>query len=174
MTFAPTNSDQQFLPPNIDLPNPKEEPDLFYEVINERERNTASIVNSKQNGNYSTQEQLSCQFWFKVPTGSTEPLQRLGFRKVINFGALPNAGTKSVAHGITVTAATSITHIYGAATNPTATDPNPSFIPLPYVDVTTENNEITLYASNTKVYVITAADYTAFTICYIILDYLQN
>jgi hypothetical protein len=174
MSFDPPDTLQAFLSPAIDIPNPREEPDLFYEVINERERDTASIVNGKENATYSTLETVTCQNWFSTSPASSQQLQRQGFRKVINFGALPNTGTKSVAHGITVTASTSITRIYGAATNPTALDPNPRFIPLPYVDTTTEANEITLYASDVNVYVVTAANFSAFTICYIILEYLQN
>jgi len=130
-------------------------------------------VNTKETGIYDnarefiTSEQYFPQPAFNSGTPQT-PEYRLVYRTVINFGVLPNAATISVPHNITCTAATTFTRIYGAATNPGA-----SYIPLPFVSATDVAHNIEVNVDTTNVNVITGANYSAYTISYIVLEYLQ-
>lgn len=139
----------------------------------------AMAINGKDDGLYDTQEQLSVQTFFPNPniagsSGTQFPEMRPVYRKVIYFGALPGAGaTISVPHGITITAGStfSITRIYGAATNPTTM----KFIPLPYADPSGGFSGITLNADATNVNITTGStNWSAYTITYVILEYLKN
>ena len=130
-------------------------------------------VNTKETGIYdNAREFITSEQYFPNPvffSGTPQtPEYRLVYRTVINFGALPNAATKSVPHNITCTAATSFTKIYGAST-----DPSTEYIPLPFVSATDVAHNIEVNVDTTNVNVITGADYSAFTITYIILEYLQ-
>lgn len=135
--------------------------------------NISLSINARDAGYYDTREFLNSQVFFPNPTLNsatlTSPTYRSVFRKVINFGALPNAGAKSVAHGITCTAATSFTRIYGCATDPVAL----AYIPLPYASPVLANN-ISIDVNATNVTITTGSNRTAFTICYVILEYLQT
>jgi len=131
-------------------------------------------LNGKDDGTFTLFSQLiTGQSWFFNPAltyaSSTTPQTRTAYRTVINFGTLPNAGTKSVAHGIVCTPTTTFTKIYGAASDTSGNN----YIPLPYASPTLVNN-IELNADGTNVNVITGVDRTNFTICYIILEYMQN
>jgi hypothetical protein len=159
-----------FLAPNIDLPDVAVNPSLFMEVINERERSTASIVNIKENGTFTIEELEAGENWFAA-AGNAISRTRAAFRVVVNFGALPNAGSKSVPHNIPITSMYSATHVYGAATNPTATGNNPIWIPIPRVDAT---DPVALHVTPTNVVITTITNLSAFTTCYVILEYLKS
>ena len=158
-----------FLAPNLDLPEVTEDPKLFYEIMNERERATASVVNIKENATYITAEQQTAQSWFS-DTGVTSTT-RGGFRMVVNFGPLPNAGSKSVPHGIPITSMYSATLVVGAATNPNATGTNPIWIPVPRVDAT---DPVAIHVTPTNVVITTITDLSSFTVCYVVLEYLKS
>lgn len=135
--------------------------------------NSAALaINNKDSGLYDTSEFVNGQTFFPNPVlpADTEPTKRQVYRKVVNFGALGN-GLVSVAHGLTIAAgsAYSFTRIYGVATNPTTL----SFIPIPYVS-SVAANIIELSVDATNVNITTAADKSAYTICYVILEYLKQ
>jgi len=130
-------------------------------------------VNTKETGIYdNSREFITSGQYFPNPmffSGTPqEPDPRMVYRTVINFGALPAAATKSVPHNITCSAATSFTRIYGAATNPST-----SYIPLPFVSATDVAHNIEVNVDTTNVNVVTGTDYSAYTVTYIILEYLQ-
>jgi hypothetical protein len=153
----------------------KENPDLqellvrMYQNINQ----ITLALNVKDSGIYALSEFVNGQLLFPNPNNNSStavyPAQRQILRKVINFGALPNAGTKSVAHGIICTSATLFTRIYGAASDTTGFN----YIPLPYASPTLVNN-IELKVDGTNVTVITGIDRTNFNMCLIILEYVQS
>lgn len=130
-------------------------------------------VNFRDVGYYDTREFLNGQMFFPNPLLSsqtpTTPSYRAVARKVINFGALPNAGTKTVAHGIVCTANTSFTRIYATATDPVAF----SYLPIPYVSLTLING-IELSVDGTNVSITTGIDRTSYTVVYVILEFLQT
>lgn len=130
-------------------------------------------LNTKDTGIYNNSQFVNSQIWFPNPSltsaSGTYPDFRQVYRCVVNFGALPNATTKSVAHGITITSSTTFTRIYGAASDTTGNN----YIPLPYTSPTLANN-IQLDVSATNVTITTGANRTNFNICYIILEYIQS
>jgi hypothetical protein len=146
----------------------------LYQNIN----NMSLLLNFKDTGLYNTFEIVNGQIFFPDPTlnsttgspkGGANAVLRQVFRKVINFGALPNAATKSVAHGITITPKTSFTRIYATATDPVSK----FYIPIPYASPTPADC-VEIFVDGTNVNIIDAINKTNFTICYVILEYLQQ
>lgn len=88
------------------------------------------------------------------------------YRKVIDFGELPNAGSKSVAHG--VADIVRFTRVCGIATDAAGQN-----LPLPMVSANGANN-IYLAVGNARVTIQTASDRSNFTWCYITLEYLRS
>jgi hypothetical protein len=131
------------------------------------------LVNNKDTGLYDTSEFVNSQQFFPNPalnsSTSQYPALRNVFRKVINFGALPNATTTSVAHGIVCTSLVTFTRIYGCASDPTT-----SFIPLPYASCTNVAHNVELNADGTNVNITTGTNRSAYTTTYVILEYLKN
>lgn len=135
----------------------------------------AMVINTKDTAYYDTNELVNGQLFF--PNSSTQTTSfsstlasyRQVYRKVINFGALPNTTTKSIAHGITVTKSTVFTRIYGTSTNAIAGE----YIPLPYASATALNT-VELFVTTTQVTIITSADYSAYTTTVVILEYVQS
>ncbi len=140
----------------------------LYQNINE----IALVLNIKDSGYYVESEFVNGQIFFPdtslSSTTAANPVHRQVFRKVINFGTLPNAGTTSVAHGLTVDANFTFTRIYG-----TATDPSTTFIPIPYSSTTLINN-IEINVDTTNVNITTGIDRTGFTTTYVILEYIKQ
>jgi hypothetical protein len=149
----------------------------FIIVLTQVINNICLAVNAKDTGYYPLTEFVNSQYFFPNPalssTTANTPSQRNVFRKIVNFGTLPNAGTTSVAHGITFTATYTATRIYGAASDVGATL---RYIPIPFVDVSgaepVGNIEINL--DNTNVNITTTGNGTNFTVCYVIIEYLKN
>ena len=129
----------------------------------------STILNTKDSAYYMTQEFITGQQFFN-PISNNPNDNRMSFRKVINFGAL-GVATKSVAHGITVSATTIFTRIYGVASKTTVTR---SYLPLPYASSTAVNNNIELSVDATNVTISNGIDRSAYDQCYVVLEYLQN
>lgn len=133
----------------------------------------ALVVNIKDSGYYYPQEFVNGQVFFPNPslnsTTSQAPIPRQVFRKVINFGALPDTASTSVPHELTIDANFSFTRIYGCATNPST-----SFIPIPYVTITASADNIQLDVDSTFVTITTESDRSAYTTCYVILEYIKQ
>lgn len=153
-----------------------EDPEALRELLVRMYQNLnlmANVLNVKDSGMYQITEFVNGQLFFINPaynsSTTVQPTLRQVFRKVINFGALPNTATKSVAHGITCTTSTTFTRIYGAASNTTGF----KYIPLPYADAAGVDN-IQLDVDATNVNVTTASNKTAFNVTYIILEYIQT
>lgn len=124
-------------------------------------RRLAASANTKELGTYMPYETATNQQYF-VANDTTKT--RNTYRKVINFGALPNTATKMVAHGIPFTSQYQMLRIYGTATDPTGVF---QYIPLPYPN-------ITMYATGTNVIVTTPSNWSNFTLCTIVLEYAKN
>lgn len=132
-------------------------------------------INNKENGIYPEEEIINGQLWFPDLTLSSStgqlPEPRQVFRKVINIGALLNAATKTVSHEIVFPATSTITRIYGGASDTT----NQVFIPLPFVSQSgaIAAGDTELYADDTNVYITPTGDATSFDTCYVVLEYLK-
>lgn len=102
--------------------------------------------------------------------GSTSQVFRQVFRKVIDFGALPNAGTKSIPHGIVFDNNFTLTYLGAYATDPI----NFVAVPIPYVDPGTLANSIALTMDSTNINITTVINYSSFTRCFITVEYMQE
>ena len=173
-TIAPSNAQSSYLQVEFDLPQDEKRQS---EIIAERHRRIASVVNIKENAQYEKRELLSAEQWFSAnPTGETPGyiITKYGFRTTIDCVAL-NGGV-SIPIGVTVLVLTS-----GAtATMPPAisgyTVPLPSHIaglgadgvsiwePLVYATFTSSTNTLT----------ITNNYSAALTWCVFVLEYLKQ
>lgn len=166
--FVPTTFTFNLL--EIDSSNIKFEE--FLRKLSSNLNNIATALNLKDTGVYSADEFVCGKTYFANTTlrstSASAAAPRQVFRKVVDFGALPNATSKSVAHGLTMTASTIITDIYGGATDPSGNN----YIPLPYSSPTLNNN-IELRGDGTNVIITTGIDRTAFTTTYVVLEYLK-
>lgn len=141
----------------------------LYQNIN----NISLAVNIKNTGYYPLQEFLTGQAFFPDPVNNSStassPVLRQTFRMTVNFGALPDTGSKSVPHGININAGYSLVSYVGGATSPA---PWRSIV-LPYPSVVLANT-IEVSVDSTYVTVTTAADYSAYTRCIIYIEYLKS
>lgn len=167
MSFLPANSINSFVPNDLIIPQDFKEANL---VLTDYFRLIVDALNDKDIAQYTTTPIVNGQKWFTPNDPNT---YRFTYRKVIDFGALPNAATKSVAHGISTSSTTIWTRIYATATDPAASTTN-SAIPIPYVDPNTLANGIQLDVDATNVNITTAANYTAYTVCYVVLEYIED
>jgi len=156
---------------SIDIKSPefKELLIRLWQTVNE----ISLVTNMKDTGYYTETEFINSQVYFPDPlltaADNTVPVYRPVYRKVINFGALPNNAVKSVAHGITFTDTTIFTRIYGAASDKTA---GRNYLPIPHSSPTLADN-ILLLADDTHVQIRTGSNRTAFTECYVVLEFLK-
>ena len=90
------------------------------------------------------------------------------YRKVINFGALPNNTEKQVATGLT---GCLIVNVYGISNY---TSNNATQTPIPYVDCSDLTKSMLLIVRDygTKVGIKTAMNYSAFS-AYIVVEYYK-
>lgn len=156
---APKNSEAVYLPVSETFPN---DPKDLREKLNFIYSLMANATNVRDISLYEDSEILNGQTYF---TAGNPQVKRQIYRTVINFGALPNTATKSVPHNITLSATSEFTRIYA-----TATQPGTSFIPIPYASAVAP---IELNVDMTNVNITTTSNRTAFTICYVVLEYIK-
>jgi len=156
-----------------ELPINSKEFKEFLVRLRQSTNNIALVLNIKDSGYYVLEEFLNGQAFFPNPalnsTTATTPQLRQVFRITVNFGALPNAGAKVIAHGINVIAGYSFTRIYATATDPNAL----TFLPIPYAALVLNQN-IQTDVDATNITITTGTDRTNYTICYVVLEYIKN
>lgn len=161
------------LPENYIIPEEESERNL---KIRQYLNDIAVATNTKSSGIYDASETITGKRFLPVfGTGtSTNANYRSVFRTVINFGALPNATTTSVAHGISTTQNFSFVKIYGTATDPGASTVTAA-IPIPYINTTTPGDSVQINVDATNVNITTTtANYTAYTRCFVVLEYIKT
>lgn len=129
-------------------------------------------LNLKVSGYYSTTQSVNSKTFFPNPVtssaNSTNPDRQVMF-VTLYFGPLPDTATLSIPHGITCTGITTFVDYYGAANDVTGKN----YISLPYPSPTAANNiEVSVDATNVNI--TTGRNRTAFTICYLTLEFLQQ
>jgi len=154
---------------NIDVTS-KEFKELLirlYQYLN----NMSISMNTRDAGFYTEEEFVNGQVFPPTATipGNSPSSTRQAFRKLVQFGALPNTATKNVAHGITVNNNLTFTRIYGAATDKVAH----TYIPLPYASPTLNEN-VSLSADGTNIIITTGIDRTAYTDTWVIVEFLKS
>lgn len=105
---------------------------------------------------YSTTEQ-------RVGTYNGKPL----YRKIVEFGALPNATSKNVAHSISNLL--NVVNIKGWTKRADGTT-----FPLPYESGSQINESIALFSNNTNISIYCGVNRTEFTTTYITLEYTKT
>jgi hypothetical protein len=148
---------------NYDSPDSYE---AFSEIFQREHKRVVDAVNSKEGGLYSLQQVATFQEYF---TPGNPQKNRNVYRKVINFGALPNNTSRTIPHNINFTNTTRLTRMYGASSNPNAIQ----FIPLPFASPTLANN-VSIEANAAGVTVTTGKDYSGFVDTTIVLEYTQG
>lgn len=136
--------------------------------------NMALAINNKDTGLYPLTEFVNSQLFFADPnldsSSSQTPTQRQVFRKVINFGGLPNSsGSKQEAHNINITDGYTFTRIYGTASDTTGHN----YIPLPYAS-SVAADIIELKVNDTHVIITVASDKSDFNQTYVVLEYIKQ
>jgi hypothetical protein len=133
----------------------------------------SQVLNLKETGYYYQQEFVTGQKFFPnpaiPPTSPASQIARQGFRVTVNFGALPNATTKSIPHGIPWNSMTTATCYYGASTNTSTLEG----VPLPYASLSGDTIEVWIDSVNVNV-ATNSATWVDYTITYITIEYLKN
>lgn len=170
-SFIPTTNSweiEEIQSSNID-PKLKELLVRLYQNMN----NMAIVVNTKDSALYDTQEFVTGGIYFPNPTQlqptAMSAIYRPIFRKVINFGPLPNATTTSVYHQIPINSGYILVNAIGASTKSDMS----SMIPLPFSSPTLNEN-IKLEITPTQINITTGIDRTSYTTTYIVLQYLKQ
>jgi hypothetical protein len=127
----------------------------------------ATVLNLKDTGYYPLGEFSNSQLFFPNPAYSSStsvlPAYRGVTRIVVNFGSLPNTGTKSVAHGLTPTPSWTFTRIYATASDTTGM----TYIPIP-------SAQANLTVDATNVNITTTANLTNYNVCYVVLEWIKT
>jgi hypothetical protein len=150
--------------------NSKEFKDFIVQLI-QNYNNLALAINIKTSGYYIQPEFLTSNLFFNEVEPNTF---RSEFRVSIPFGALPNAGTKSVAHGIDIRTIAPLTTVIFVGHDAWSSKPDQtSFIPIPFSS-SVLNENIKLTVTSTNIVITTAIDYSAYTNTIVTLRYLKS
>lgn len=138
-----------------------------------RNLNSMSLaLNYKQSGMFLLGEALTGGLLYfnasNKNVGESQTTRNI-FCTTVNFGALPNNTSKSVAHNIEITTGYQCVGIYGGATNTART----SFISLPFSSATLNEN-IKVEADATNIVVTTAIDYSDYIESTIFIYYVKE
>ena len=163
MSSLPPNSQQSFLPTTLILPDLSNAKEFNY-VLTDFLKKMIAAINDKDIAQYVRQEVQNGQKYFEPNSANTF---RGIYRKVIEFGALPNIATKDINHEITVTATTRFTRIYA-----TANRPDTSFFPIAFGNPLGVS-DISIEITPTVVRIVTTIDYSAYTDVFVVLEYLK-
>ena len=169
---SPVNSVSYAVPENISF---AKDFDKFYVQFSQLYKRMAAAINSKDIGTYLQSEIVNGQ-QYENPRGpgaapglpSSTNVNQI-YRKVINFGTLPNAGPGVAAHGLADYANCHFTRIYAAATDLTT-----NAIPIPYINVAAPADSIQLDIGPVNVVITTTtANWIGYTECYVVIEYFK-
>lgn len=142
--------------------------------IVEQLKRISNAVNIREIGWFLDQELLAGKAFIPginiVNDGGSSQQFRQVLRKVIDFGSLPVAGTKSVPHGITFDANFTLIQIWAAATDPVGL----TAIPIPYIDPASFAFSVRLAMDSTNVNISVGGNASNYTRCFVVLEYLQE
>jgi hypothetical protein len=140
----------------------------------EQLKKLATAINIREIGWFLDEELLSGKAFIPginaLSTGASSQIYRQVLRKVIDFGALPAAGTKSVPHGINFDNNFTLTFFGAYATDPL----NLIAFPIPYADPIALVNAVSLTMDVTNVNITVGINRSAFTRCFVTIEYMQE
>lgn len=126
----------------------------------------SNAVNAREIGFFLDEELLSGKSFIPGVTSAGNPqVFRSVFRKVIDFGPLPNAGTKTVPHGIVFDNNFTLIQLFGAATDPTGL----TALPLPLAAAAPF--QIELYMNSTDIIVVAGSARSNYTRVFVVVEY---
>lgn len=131
-------------------------------------------VNSREIGFFLDQELLTGKAFIPglndIANGGSSQQFRTVLRKVIDFGVLPNATTKSVPHEIVFDNNFTLVDLWAAATDPV------SFfaINIPFATPIATANNIALIMDATNINITTGVNRSNFTRCFVVIEYIQE
>lgn len=168
MTLNSQNFDS-YIPIYETPPESWEEGRIFFV---EQMRILATAINMREIGFFIDLEVIAGKNFIPgaaiVQEGGTTQQFRTVLRKVIDFGALPNTGTKSVAHGITFDYNFTLIQLWASSTDPVAF----VAIPIPFASATGGHVEINMNATNINI--TTTSNRTSFTRTFVVVEYIQE
>lgn len=142
--------------------------------------NISQVLNVAEKGYYVRNEFVTGSLLFPNPANTsltpTPANARQGWRNTILVSSFPATGTLTIPHLIPVQPAFTFFKIYGTANLPSTINVpmTGSYLPVPYLDVTTSANNIQLRADNTNIYITTGGtNYSAYTGT-VILEYIKS
>jgi hypothetical protein len=156
MSYKPVNTQTTFVDASIFLPDDDHQLRL---KLTDSLRDFATGINTREIGQYYLNELLTGSMLFNT-TNIQKP--RSIYRKVINFGALPNTLSKPIAHGLTITKDYQFLKMYVVGNNSTGA-------PFYAITLPDRNSTITIDANNVNI--TTFADYSAYTNSAVVLEY---
>lgn len=160
-----------YVPENYIIPDDRREREIklrhYFSIL-------ASAINERERGIYVEEETITGGRFIPIYSPNTDEsrMPRDIFRKVVPISqALPNNGSITQAHNISLGISYVPIKIYGTAVNPTSG--SISWIPLPYSSPTlNENIELSIDATN--VTIRTANDRRAYTKSFVIIEYVRT
>jgi len=171
-TIGPNNTQTNYLPPEVGFGSDEK---MLKELLEKRERLTATIVNLKENAQYEKRELITGQQWFSATSGGaikTTYTFRLTFDLVaLNGGAIPVGSTSLTLSSSTLPSSINIpnsiqpVHGFGAANNGTSF----YFINDPLVFVRTN-----VWTTGSQIITITNNTGASLTQCVWVMEYFKN
>lgn len=138
--------------------------------IVEQLKKISNAVNIREIGWFLDEELLSGKAFIPgiTPAGNPQTYRSV-LRKVIDFGPLPAAGTKTVPHGILFDINFTLISLTAAATNPT------NFVAFsPVYAPSSDPNGVQMYMDSTSIYITVNNDRSAYTRCFVTVEYIQE
>lgn len=162
---------ESYVPAYDEVPKTWEEARPF---IVEQLKSLANATNVREIGFMLDQELLTGKSFIPgvniVSDGGSSQQFRSVLRLVVDFGALPAIGTKSVPHGITFDANFTLIQIWASAT-----DPNGLIaIPIPYAEPNQSQNSVALTMDATNVNITVGINRSNYTRCFVFIEYIQE
>lgn len=167
-----TGNPNNFLPETYIIPEDVAEKDL---KLGQYLNDISAAVNTKESTIYDVTETVIGSKFLPLfaTTNAANATYRTLFRVVIDTGALPNASTKSVPHGISTQSSYTFVKIYGAATDPGVSTITAA-IPLPFINTTTPGDSVQIDVDATNINITTTtANYVVYTSSFVIVEYVK-
>ena len=138
-------------------------PEELRNFTTEQLRIHATGINVREIGWMLNQQTITGKNFIPGVNAPTLQSYRTVFRKVIDFGTLPNNTTKSVAHGITFDSNFTLVDMWASATDPTG---------FTAITFSFGGTVVYLNMDATNVNIITTANYSNYTRSFVVIEYL--
>ncbi len=172
MTFS-SQEFESFVPVYDTVPEKWEDARQF---LVEHLKKISNAVNIREIGFFLDEELLSGKQFIPTvamsgPNSGNSQQFRSVLRKVIDFGALPAAGNKAIAHGINFDSNFTLIQLFAAATDPIGL----IAIPIPWAEVpSVPPGNIRVYLDATNVNITVESNRSNFTRCFVVIEYIQE